>query len=108
MSFGQVELDALVTGQLTHYALWLEDEVIGIISDYFAVPSKKSDFDRLLLQRDGLTFQDKIEVVRAIVPLFKKREVASKLKSILGKVEKFKQVRNAFAHGRDVTPKDLG
>ena len=57
------DFDAVVTGELTHYALWLEEEVNNIISDYFIMDSKqRSQFKRFLLFRDGLTFQDKIEI----------------------------------------------
>lgn len=101
------DFDALVTGELTHFAIWLEGELIGIISDHFVTKKKKSDFERLLLRRDGLTFQDKIEIVRAMSPLFASSETVSKLKSLLGKVEDFKATRNALAHGVDVTPDNL-
>jgi hypothetical protein len=102
----QEDFDAIVTGELTHYAAWLEDELIDIISDYFQQLDRRADFQRLLLRRDGLTFQDKIEIVRALLPLFANRLAAERLKVALPEIETFKATRNAFAHGRDVTPPD--
>lgn len=98
------DFDAMVTGELTHYAIWLENVLINIISDFFAINARRNDFERLLLRRDGLTFQDKLEITRAMLPLFANRDVAERLKAILGKIEEFKSTRNAFAHGMDVTP----
>jgi hypothetical protein len=31
------DFDAVVLGEVTHYALWLEDELNNIISDYFII-----------------------------------------------------------------------
>lgn len=96
--------DAIVTGELTHYALWLEGELSDTVTGYFvASDEKKSDFKRLLLLRDGLTFQDKIEIVRAMIPLFTQNATTLKLKSLIKQVEEFKSWRNALAHGSDVS-----
>ena len=98
------DFDAIVTGELTHYALWFEDEIMDIIIDYFLdSSSKRSDFKRLILLRDGLTFQDKIEIVYAMLPLLGKKAELVNLKSILKQVEDFKNWRNALAHGLDVS-----
>jgi len=98
------DFDAIVTGELTHHAIGLEGELVDIISDYFLENSDKSlDFNRLIFRRDGLTFQDKIEIVRGMLPLFKNIEAAKQLKRILIKTEDFKLFRNAFAHGVDVS-----
>lgn len=97
------DFDAIVTGELTHYSLWLEEEINDFICDYFRVPlSRFNDFKRLLLYRDGLTFQDKLEIVRGIVPLLGNAAEAVDLKSLLKQVEDFKSWRNAMAHGHDV------
>lgn len=106
-SLTREDFDAMVTGELTHYAIWLENVLIGVISDFFSTPKQRGDFERLLLRRDGLTFQDKIEIVRAMLPLFRNQGAASQLKSLLPKVEEFKANRNAFAHGVDVTPSEI-
>lgn len=102
---GQEDFDAVVTGELTHYALWLENELNDIITDYFCRNTKiQKDFRRLILFRDGLTSQDKIEIVRGMIPLFTLNdEKASEFKAILKKIEDFKSWRNAMAHGSDVT-----
>jgi hypothetical protein len=101
------DFDAIVTGELTHYTLWLEDEIADIIVDYFLQSSpKKSDFKRLLLTRDGLTFQDKIDIVRAMIPLFGKSTTTTGLKLLLKHVEDFKSLRNALAHGVDASDND--
>jgi hypothetical protein len=99
------DFDAVVTGELTHYALWLEEEVNNIISDYFVTDSKKrSQFERFLLHRDGLTFQDKIEIVRGMLPLLSAAVEGLDLKSLLKEIEEFKSWRNALAHGLDISP----
>jgi hypothetical protein len=101
------DFDAIVTGELTHYALWFEGEIINIITDYFLQSSpKRSDFKRLFLLRDGLTFQDKIEIARAMIPLFSEKAANVNLKLLLKQVEEFKSWRNALAHGADVSDDD--
>lgn len=106
-SLTREDFDAMVTGELTHYAIWLENVLIGVISDFFSTPKQRGDFERLLLRRDGLTFQDKIEIVRAMLHLFSNQGAAGQLKTLLSKVEEFKATRNAFAHGVDVTPSEI-
>ena len=98
------DFDAIVTGELTHYAIWMENVLIELISKHFCCSENRIDFERLLLRRDGLTFQDKIEIVRAMIPLFRNQPTAQRLRQLLGRVEEFKTNRNAFAHGVDVTP----
>ncbi|MBU2768015.1 hypothetical protein HAP94_17995 [Acidithiobacillus ferrivorans] len=98
------DFDAIVTGELTHYSIWMENVLIDLISTQFSQPARRVDFERLLLRRDGLTFQDKIEIVRAMLPQFSNKLAAQKLKPLLTKIEEFKAYRNAFAHGTDVTP----
>jgi hypothetical protein len=93
--------DAAVTGELTHQALYCELELIGIITEHFCRQGMESDFRRLLLYRDGLTFQDKLEIVRAMLPLFAPNTAGPRLKVALRKVEDLKVLRNAFAHGLD-------
>ena len=103
-SLSQEDFDAVVTGELTHYALWLEDVANGIICEYFIGPGEKEDeFRRLILYRDGLTFQDKIEIIRGMIPLFGESAEECNLKGILNEVESFKSWRNALAHGLDKT-----
>ncbi len=64
------DFDAIVTGELTHYAIWMEDKINSLITDYFVSDKSKSkDFRRLFLYRDGLTFQDKLEIARGMIPL---------------------------------------
>ena len=98
------DFDAIVTGELTHYAIWMENVLVDLISKHFCQPAKRANFERLFLRREGLTFQDKIEIVRAMLPLFINQSAATNLKSALARVEEFKATRNAFAHGVDVTP----
>jgi hypothetical protein len=103
------DFDAIVTGELTHYALWLEDELNGLICDYFfgeglfSSNEKTNDFIRLILQREGLTSQDKIDIVRGMIPLFGEKAEEVNLKSTLSRIEEFKSWRNAMAHGHDVS-----
>jgi len=96
------EFDAVVTGELTHYALHLEDCLDKLVAAYFvSSEERRSDFKRLMLHRDGLTFQHKIEIVRAMGPLFGETSSRVDLKSLLKRIEEFKAYRNALAHGRD-------
>jgi hypothetical protein len=98
------KFDAVVTGELTHQALYCEGELVGIITEHFCRRGTGEDFRRLLLYRDGLTFQDKIEIVRAMLPLLTNDSEVSRLKIALRKVEELKALRNAFAHGLDTSP----
>lgn len=97
--------DAIVTGELTHYAIWMEDEINRLITDYFVRDKSNSeDFRRLLLYRDGLTFQDKLEIARGMIPLLGLDDQdQSQFGTILSAVEDFKSWRNAMAHGLDAT-----
>ncbi len=101
------DFDAIVTGELTHYALWLEEELNNIISNYFiAIDAKRTEFKKFFLYREGLTFQHKIEILRGMLPLF--GEVAEKvdLRFLLKQIEDFKSWRNALANGLDISPDD--
>jgi len=102
------DFDAIVTGELTHYAIWMEDEINRLITDYFVSDKSKSkDFRRLLLYRDGLTFQDKLEIARGMIPLLGLNDQdQTQFRTILNAVEDFKSWRNAMAHGLDTTPGD--
>jgi hypothetical protein len=96
----QEDFDAIVTGELTHYAIWFDGALGQIIMDYFKVnKERRSDFERLILHREGLTFQDKIEIVRAMLPLFGEKADTVGLKDLLKDIEEFKAQRNALAHG---------
>ena len=101
----QADFDAIVTGELTHKALALEDIANGIICEYFigGYNEKEDEFRRLILYRDGLTFQDKLEIIRGMLPLFGDSADHCGLKEILKEVEAFKSWRNAMAHGLDRT-----
>lgn len=110
MDYAELEkedFDAVVTGEMTHYALWLEGEINGILSDHFKpAKGRLHHFETFILLREGLTFQDKIEIVRGLLPLFPNQSAALALKPLLKKVEDFKAWRNALAHGQDVTEND--
>jgi hypothetical protein len=106
-SLEKEDFDAIVTGELTHYAIWFEGEIINIITDHFLGDSpKRDDFNRLLLLRDGLTFQDKIEIVRGMIPLFQGKVDEAYFKKLLKDVENFKSLRNALSHGREIDYKN--
>lgn len=92
------EFDAVVTGELTHYALHMEHHIEKCIARFFGV-KREREFFRLVLHRDGLTFQDKIDIVRALVPIAASGAVG--LGQVLTEVETFKALRNSAAHGRD-------
>lgn len=91
--------------QLTHQAIWLEGELNDIITGYFCRTTEiQKYFGRLILFRDGLTAQDKIEIVRGMLPLFEISDEDKRvLKSLLSRIVEFKSWRNAVVHGMDVT-----
>jgi len=95
------EFDAVVTGELTHLAIHLEGELDNIIIDVFQV-CKVQEFRKLILHREGLKFQDKIEIVRCCIPMLEKVVDPAELKKTLNEVEAFKAWRNALSHGHDV------
>ncbi len=96
------DFDAIVTGEFTHYALWLEDAINGIICEYFiGISDREDDFRRLILYRDGLTFQDKLEIVRGLIPVFGETAERCNLKFLLNQIEEFKSWCNTLAHGLD-------
>ncbi|OFV79644.1 MAG: hypothetical protein A2Y78_01235 [Acidobacteria bacterium RBG_13_68_16] len=103
------EFDAVVTGELTHYALWLEGGLDSLLCDYFLGETpRRADFLRLLLQREGLSFQDKLGIVRAMLPLFGEHAESVDLPDLLKRVDEFRMLRNALAHGRDVSEPGAG
>jgi hypothetical protein len=94
------ELDAIVTGELVHISLILELEINKFISEYFTYRgSRKEDFRAIILHRSCLTFQDKIDIVKAVLNKFYPKINKSEATKLLGKVEEFKSLRNAFSHG---------
>src|SRR5579862_149166 len=100
------QFDAIVTGDLAHYDISLESGLCSIICDHFAPGHRSADFRRLILDREGLTFQHKIDIVKAMLPFFPNQVAAHKLKGHLKKIEEYKDLRNALAHGKAVTPPD--
>jgi hypothetical protein len=103
------DFDAILTGEITHYALWFEEEINDILSDHFKpTKGRLRHFKTFVLQREGLTFQDKLEIVRGLLPFFPNRSAARALKPLLNEVEDFKAWRNALAHGQDVTENNTG
>jgi len=71
VTLSREEFDAVVTGELTHYSLWFEQAIVQIITTYFVRQNDRAEnFERLVMWREGLTFQDKIEILRAMIPLF--------------------------------------
>lgn len=103
------EFDAIVTGELAHQVIWFEGELIGIILDYFFGKSKKKvECEQLIFRRDGIGFQDKIEIVRGMFHLFSDQATVKRLELALKQIEILGRLRNAFAHGTDVgeTEKD--
>lgn len=104
---GHEEFDVFVTGTFTHYALWLEEVLNSIIGDYFVRShDRQARFKQLILHREGLSFQDKIDIVRSMVPLFGKLAEQVQLKGIIKEIEDFKFWRNALAHGLDTSNSD--
>jgi len=97
------EFDAIVTGELAHQAIWFEGELVNIILDYFVGRNKKRlGFERLILKREGIGFQDKIEIIRGMFQLFNNQVLAGRLDNVLKQVEVLGRFRNAFAHGTDI------
>ena len=105
------EFDAVVTGELTHYAILFENRINDFLVSYLGILKSRSDiFKRLFLYRDDLRLQDKIEITKAVIrhhsaylkqPGPKSIDVDRALR-LLKEVETFKAVRNALAHGLSV------
>jgi hypothetical protein len=97
------EFDAIVTGELTHHVAWLESELETAIENYFSVPANNREiFRRLVLQREGMTVQNKIELVHSIIREGKfDDEYRKAWKTVLARIEEIKRIRNAMAHGKD-------
>jgi len=104
--FSKEDFDAIVTGELTHYSLWMENEINHLIINYFIGDKTKSeDFYRFVLHREGLTFQNKLEIARGMIPILGLNSSnQKKFNTILKKVEEFKSWRNSMAHGLDIAP----
>jgi hypothetical protein len=108
------DFDALVTGELTHHAIWLEDELQDVICDFFAVSTGlRGLFKQLVLRREGFSLSAKIDLVNSIlgslqIPDSKRKE----FRDLLRHITEFKDLRNMVAHGLDLTeefpPKDGG
>jgi hypothetical protein len=80
------DFDAIVTGELTHYAVWIEVQLQDALCNFFVDDDKvRERFQRLLMRRDGLTFQHKIDITRALVEC----SVAD-----AGKLQEFKKLLN--------------
>lgn len=103
----KADFDAIVTGELTHFAIWMEDEINTIICDYLiGVSGRRTEFKRLILVRDGLNFHAKIEILRAMLPDLGGISDKYNLKKLLREIEEFKSMRNAMAHGLSVSEDD--
>jgi hypothetical protein len=103
------DFDEIVTGRLTHLTIWLEEELIGLITDYLlgGVGTRKDSFKRLIMYRDGLTMQDKLEIYRAIVSELNLSDLQkAEITRTLNEVIEFKSYRNALAHGRENSRRD--
>jgi len=98
------DFDAIVTGELAHYAIWMEEALAQIIASYFCKPALAKSFKELVLRRDGMTFQNKIDLVRTILSEIASPEDAPHIKQTLNDVDELKEFRNALAHGLDVSP----
>jgi hypothetical protein len=109
------EFDAVVTGELTHSAIWFEDRFNEFLISYLGILKSRSEiFTLLFLYREGLRFQDKIEISEAIIrhhnayltrPGPKQIDVSRALR-LFGEIKKLKTVRNALAHGLAVQKSD--
>jgi hypothetical protein len=98
--YSRTEFDAVVTGELAHHCLWMEDALNDFIIKFFLKgSSRKKEFETVFFERECLSFQDKIDLVNVTLKLFGSSEQKSRTKTLLKKVEAFKSMRNAFAHG---------
>jgi hypothetical protein len=102
-NYTREDFDAIVTGELTHLCVWLELALETAIEKYFAVRKDALEvFRRLMLHRDGVTFQAKIELVRSIINEDEfDDEYRAAWKKVLKEIEAIERIRNAMAHGKD-------
>jgi len=107
-SLSKEEFDAVVTGELTHYALWIERALEALIIRFFGFSGTTSEvFSRLILRRESFTFSSKIDLIRSLaLESSLAQDRIQLLQSLIRQVENFKNLRNSLAHGLDVSDQE--
>jgi hypothetical protein len=106
----RADFDAIVTGELAHFAIWFDKLLEDIVCQYFLgfFSPRQDDFTNLILRRDGITFNTKIDIVAKIIDkdeyLIQHRD---DLKDIFKTMDSLKRLRNAMAHGVDMGGEEL-
>lgn len=105
MKYGDLDrvwFDAIVTGELTHYALWFEEQLEFLILAYFTDdPRVVDDFFSTFVRSREFTMARKIDFARKIVKN-SNHSRSGEFTVVFGELEKIIAIRNAMAHGRDV------
>jgi|GEM_PF-4721425 len=103
----RIWFDAIVTGELTHYALWFEEQLEFLILAYFiSDPRVNENFASTFVRSREFTMARKIELVKKILKS-SKHSRSDEFLAAFGGLEKIIAIRNAMAHGRDVGGKGL-
>lgn len=98
----RVDFDAIVSGELTHYALWFEEQLEFFILAYFIDDSRVvDDFSSTFIHAREFTMSRKIEFVRKLLRS-RKFPRSDEFLSAISEVERIVALRNAMAHGRGV------
>ena len=103
----RIWFDAIVTGELTHYALWFEEQLEFLILAYFISDPRVTDnFSSTFVRSREFTMARKTELVKKILKS-SKHSRSDEFLAVFGELEKIIAIRNAMAHGKDVGGKGL-
>jgi hypothetical protein len=103
----RIWFDAIVTGELTHYALWFEEQLELFISAYFiSDPRVEESFISTFVKSREFTISRKIEFARRLLKSSKHLR-ADEFLTAFKELERIIAIRNAMAHGKDVGGKGL-
>jgi hypothetical protein len=98
----RAEFDAIVTGELTHYALWFEEQLDFLITVYFINDPRVIDrFSLIFLRSREFSTSRKMTLINSLLKGWADNR-SKEFLSVITEVEQIIAIRNAMAHGRDV------
>jgi hypothetical protein len=98
----RVWFDAIVTGELTHYALWFEEQLEFLVMAFFLNDHRVIElFSMTFLRSRDFTMAKKTEFVKTVLKGWDDSRSGEFLSAIKD-MEEIIAIRNAMAHGRDV------
>jgi hypothetical protein len=97
------EFDAIVTGEMTHYALWFEDQLEALITLYFVDdPNVIELFEATFIRSRHFSLSQKLEFTKKLLRQWSDSKRSSEFKAVIEEVETLIAIRNTMAHGRDI------